>query len=150
MLAISPSGHIRLAGAKQQTKNSNLPEGAASAILNYRNTPAVQSVADERGRSSLPTTGIPIVAGASRTGSARTEPVTAVALSIVTGTSLLASCSESTSHEYGEQGYSPYSEGSDGLGHELRRTAEAAADQYSTKTRRLWLKPQPPGQRPFS
>ena len=89
--------------------------------------PPSNRTADERGRSSLPTTGIPIVAGASRTGSARTEPVTAVALSIVTGTSLLASCSESKSHEYGEQECSPYSEGSDGLGHERSRMAEAAA-----------------------
>ena len=37
----------------------------ASAILNFHNHRAVQSVADERGRSSLPTTALPIVAGAS-------------------------------------------------------------------------------------
>ena len=64
MLAIGTSGHRRFAGAKQQTKNSSLPEGMASAILCTHAT-AVQSLADERGRSSLPTTCLPIVAGAS-------------------------------------------------------------------------------------
>ncbi|MBN2233933.1 MAG: hypothetical protein JW706_02210, partial [Opitutales bacterium] len=37
---------------------SPLPEGVASAILYSHTTPAVQSIADERGRSSLPATGI--------------------------------------------------------------------------------------------
>ncbi|OPZ68838.1 MAG: hypothetical protein BWY82_02429 [Verrucomicrobia bacterium ADurb.Bin474] len=64
-LAISPAGHLRFARANQQTKNSSLPEGVASAILNFHNHRAVQSLADERGRSSLPKTALPIVAGAS-------------------------------------------------------------------------------------
>ena len=45
----------------------------------------------------------------------------------VAGASLLAPCSKSKSHEYGEQGCSPYLEEDDGLSHELRRMAEAAA-----------------------
>ena len=45
---------------------------------------------------------------------------------------------------------SPYSEESDGLGHERGRMTEASTDQCSTKTRRGRLKPPPPGQRTFS
>ena len=56
MLAISPSGQIRCADANQQIKNPNLWEGVASAILRNHTQTAVQSLADERGRSSLPTT----------------------------------------------------------------------------------------------
>ena len=42
LLAISPSGHIRVARSQQQIKNSNLREGVASAIL-YSHTPPSRS-----------------------------------------------------------------------------------------------------------